>query len=125
MPRILVVDDNAEYRTALANALSAAGYEIIEAQSGHNVPEICHAQRIDLVITDIVMPEYDGFEVIMAMKRSRSAIPIIAISGVSQHDSYLRAAERMGATAAVSKEAPTAALIQKIRELLSNDHVGR
>jgi DNA-binding NarL/FixJ family response regulator len=118
LPRILLVDDDPHYRAGLAAALTSVGHTVLEADCGLRVPEIAISESIDLVITDIVMPECDGLEVIMTMSRAKSKIPVIAISGVSQHGSYLRTAQRLGAAAVVSKEESPAVLIETIRTIL-------
>jgi CheY-like chemotaxis protein len=120
LARILVVDDNAHYRKALASALASVGYEVEEAETARHVTDRVCGGGFDLVITDIVMPEFDGLELILAMKRSCPEIPVIAVSGVPHQESYLRSARSLGAAAAVSKEYPTEALVHTVQRILAS-----
>ena len=66
--RILVVEDDPGIRRTLQIALSAAGYQMIEAQGGHEAMRLWRDQGADLVITDIHMPDKNGLEVIIEVR---------------------------------------------------------
>jgi DNA-binding NtrC family response regulator len=105
MARILVVDDEAPLRRALRRTLEQAGHEVIEAENGLVALKLHHASPADVVITDILMPERDGIEVIVALRLESPEVKIIAISGGGRfHQSeVLDIAEPLGAFATVQK----------------------
>ncbi len=82
MARILVIDDEYELRSMLRQMLEHAGHEVSEAVNGAVGIEIYERDAPDLIITDIIMPEKEGVETIIALRRADPALPIIAISGV-------------------------------------------
>ena len=62
MPAVLVLEDNEAYRTLIVEVLSQSGFEVYSAPDGRRVPAILRERRIDLVITDLSMPERDGLK---------------------------------------------------------------
>jgi DNA-binding response OmpR family regulator len=100
--RILVVDDSASMRRSLAEILTRAGHEVIQAADG---AEACRTSRevevdVDLVILDLFMPEKDGIETLRELRARAPGIPIIAISGGGADDTgvdLLKAAVLLGA----------------------------
>jgi DNA-binding NtrC family response regulator len=82
--RILVVDDDASIRRTLHILLSKAGYEVIQASDGSEAVRKWRDRGGDLVITDLHMPEKDGFETIIELLSHTPGIRIIAMSGGGQ-----------------------------------------
>lgn len=78
---ILVVDDDDLIRTLLAEVLREEGYSITTAVNGRAAVELMHSITFDLMVTDIVMPEMDGVELIRASQRFASDVPIVVITG--------------------------------------------
>jgi len=78
-PRILIVDDEADFRTLVVKALPY--FEVLEAGNGREGLELVGDNPPDLVITNIKMPEMDGFELLEALRQQYGAIPVLAISG--------------------------------------------
>lgn len=100
LKKILIVDDEASVLKMLRKMLKNESEEILEAENGERALEICQAQEIDLIITDIVMPKKHGIDLIMEIKKDFPKLPIIAISGgggVSGRFDYLEIAELLGA----------------------------
>ena len=100
MAKILVVEDSSTARLFIKSILQDENHEVLEAENGN----IClsmlqeHAENLpDLVIMDIVMPEKEGIETIMLLKDRYPDLPVLAISGVSLSDTYLKSAKRFGA----------------------------
>lgn len=92
--KILVVDDSALSRRAfLAKPLRAAGYEVIEAVNGREGLAAWTAHRPQLVITDLLMPEMDGFAFIAALQAAGAACPVIVASADIQDASRKRVAD--------------------------------
>ncbi len=116
---ILVVDDNDLYRQTLQDMLSGAGYQVLGASNGRKALEIFGRDAVDLVICDIVMPEKEGIETILDLRRQSKAVRIVAVSGASMDSSItLRAAETLGADAGLEKPVRRAALLELVERLL-------
>lgn len=78
---ILVVEDDAPTRALITSALQRAGYSVTGASGKTEVLALVRFHPFDLVLTDVIMPEIDGTEVILALKKYRREIPVIAMSG--------------------------------------------
>jgi DNA-binding NtrC family response regulator len=115
---ILVVDDDSQMRRLLARILTGAGYTVHEATNGKHGIERFAQVRPALVITDIVMPDMEGIELIQALHQTAPTIPILAISGRSHHALYLRAATTLGAMAALEKPFDADKLLSVVERLL-------
>lgn len=92
MTRILVIDDEPQVRAMLRQMLEREGYEVVEAEEGEEGMRRYREQPVDLVITDILMPQKEGIETIRALRRTNPGVKIIAISGggrMSKLDSCL------------------------------------
>lgn len=83
MARILLIDDDPQVRSVLEGFLNHDGHQVICADNGREAFRLLGSQRFDLVLTDIVMPEQDGFEVIITLTLQPERPRIIAISGGS------------------------------------------
>jgi len=123
MPRILVVDDDAQVRTMLKLTLEREGYEIIEAGDGTEAVAAYDSEQVDLVITDIVMPEKEGIETIMELRSTNPAVRIIAISGGGRinPDDYLKWARRFGVEHTFTKPVDRERLLAAVSELLTTE----
>ncbi|MBF0253211.1 MAG: response regulator [Candidatus Omnitrophica bacterium] len=87
MPRILIIDDNQDMRTVLKEILERKDYSVETAFDGEDGMKIFRAEPADLVITDIIMPNKEGAEVIFELFKDFPDVPVIAISGGGQLDS--------------------------------------
>lgn len=97
---VLIVDDEDMIRMILSQLLSKDGYNILQAGDGDAAVKACTRQKIDLIITDLVMPAKNGIDLIMEIKRSQGNVPIIAISGgggIKGAFDYLSVAKLIGA----------------------------
>lgn len=105
MSRILVVDDDPELRSSLKKLLEMKGHQAILAADGRAAETALASDSFDLMVTDIVMPDQDGLEVIRITCAAHPDMPIIAISGGGRlrTGNYLRLATAMGAAAALEK----------------------
>ena len=81
MAKILVIDDEEQIRFLLIRMLTRDGHEVFVAQDGLEGVKIFYELQPDLVITDIVMPNKDGIELIADLRSSNPNQPIIAMSG--------------------------------------------
>lgn len=117
MAEILIIDDEAQMRRLLVRILNGASHTVHEATNGQKGIELFGRVRPALVITDIVMPDMEGIELIRELHRTAPTTPILAISG-SHHTVYLRAATALGATAALEKPFSTDDLLAAVGRLL-------
>jgi hypothetical protein len=117
--RIVVADDEAGVRSFLRKVLEDGGYEVMEAANGKEALEEALAGGVDLVITDLVMPEQEGLETIQALRKDPALadIGIIAISGAFG-GRFLELAGVLGAQAVLSKPLSGELLLAKVREVL-------
>jgi DNA-binding response OmpR family regulator len=115
--RIVVADDEAGVRSFLRMVLEDAGYEVIEAANGKQALTEALARRVDLVITDLVMPEQEGIETIQALRKDAAGIGIIAMSGAFG-GRFLETARILGAQAVLSKPVSADLLLAKVAEVL-------
>ena len=120
MIRILVIDDDINIREMLKECLERAEYEVLVASDGKAALKLHSANPVDLIITDIVMPEKDGLEIIMEFRRRFPAVKVIAISGGGKigANEYLNIAKGLGATKMFSKPFELRELLAAVRELL-------
>ncbi|HNX67098.1 MAG TPA: response regulator [Bacteroidales bacterium] len=120
MPGVLIVEDDQPLRDLLRDALEKRRYTVITAADGREAINKFRPSVVDLVITDLLMPEEDGLKVIMHVKEVSPDTKIIAISGGGKAGpgSYLSIAKALGAKYTYSKPFSPAELIQKVRELL-------
>ncbi len=81
MPQVLVIDDNDQLRDVIKETLSRAGYETLVASDGKEGVDLYRKEKPDLIITDIIMPEKGGPEVIFELQKEFPDIKIIAMSG--------------------------------------------
>ena len=122
MARILIVDDEAEIRVMLNNIFND-NYEIVEATNGVEAKQICDSTDVDLMITDIVMPEMHGVDLVLEMRRDHPEMPIIAMSGgggVTGRFDYLKIVSLLGVEEVMQKPFEMTDLRKKVKELLEN-----
>lgn len=125
MTGIMIVEDENEVREMLKDALSRRKYTVIEASNGLEAMSRFKPSVVDLVITDILMPEEDGLKVIMQLKEKKPGIKIIAISGGGKIGPaiYLNIARTLGADEVISKPFSLQNLITKIEGLLGPEQI--
>ncbi len=118
--RILIIDDELQIRLMLRQAIEKAGFEVDEAPDGKEGIDCFKRKRADLIITDIIMPEKEGIETIMAFRRLDPEVKIVAISGGGriQSEDYLNIAVKVGANCSFAKPFSIMELLQKINDLL-------
>jgi len=80
-PTILVVEDDAENRTAMVKVLEAAGYHVRESDNGQQALDMLYASSIDILLTDLRMPVMDGAELLKRAKALGQDIEVILITG--------------------------------------------
>lgn len=119
MKNIVVIDDNEDIRWLIYNMLNLEGYNVYQAPESKTAFEIIRTTPIDLVITDLIMPDKDGLEIIMDLRRDFPDIKIIAISAGGQigPSTYLDMAMKLGADRILYKPFNQSDVIKVVREL--------
>lgn len=118
MATILIIDDDAALRALLREILEPAGHSVLEAGNGHAASSILQAVSVNLVLTDLVMPEQDGLAVIATVRSQFPSIAIIAMSGGLTNSSlYLDIAKKIGAHALLPKPFSSDQLLTAISEV--------
>ncbi len=121
MPKILLVDDDKLIREMLQNMLEKEDYATELASDGDEAIRMFHKFKPDLVVTDIIMPEKEGIEIIQQFLRENPAVKILAISGGALNidsKSTLRMAKALGAHATLSKPLFRDELLTTVQMLL-------
>lgn len=123
MKKILVVDDEFQVREMISSMLKRYGYETVTASNGFDAWEKIEKDVFDLIITDLIMPEKQGMELIIELRKINPSIKIIAITGgglLGVSDEYLEVAEHFGANKVLSKPFDYSNLIDAVKELLND-----
>ena len=120
MKKVLVIDDDESVRSLVKFKLSKS-YSIIEAENGKKGLELFLKENPDAIITDIIMPEEEGFKTIIEIRKVSKSIPIIAMTGMLRMGSMnpLDVATEFGANAGFNKPVNLKALTEKLAELMS------
>jgi CheY-like chemotaxis protein len=119
--RVLVVDDNADMRLTMKLLLEMEGYEVELAANGREALEVQRACRAHVLITDLFMPDADGFETIERFRKEFPEIRIIAMSGGGRsramRTDHLPVASVIGAHATLRKPFPIEKLLEALRSI--------
>lgn len=120
MAHILIIDDEQPIRLMLRKMLESEGYVVTEASNGAEGIKRYHENPADLIITDLIMPEKEGTETIMELKKENPAVKIIAMSGGGKNkpDGYLHTAKLLGAKQTFEKPVRKNELLEAIRQLI-------
>ena len=118
--RVLIVDDDPAVRLLCTINLEREGLVVLEAADGVTALARARAEKPDLVLTDISMPQLDGFGLAEALRRDRrtSRIPLVFLSG-EENGAYEARAKELGALAYVTKPVDPFALASRIGEVLA------
>lgn len=105
MTTVLIVDDDPTILAIASELLAGEGYRVLEADDGNKALKLISEESIDLVVLDMLMPNKDGLETIIELRRRKSAVRILAISsgGNMDVDSLLNPALAFGADRVMSK----------------------
>jgi two-component system, chemotaxis family, chemotaxis protein CheY len=105
MAKILVIDDDAIVRETVIQVLEDHGHQVRSAEDGRRGVAAFRAERPDLVITDIIMPEQEGIQTITEIRALAPGAKIIAISGGGRigNADFLKMARHLGAADVVAK----------------------
>jgi DNA-binding NtrC family response regulator len=122
MKRILIVDDEENIRNLIRESIESDQYEIHESANGDQASILIEKHAFNLVVTDIVMPEMNGINLIMAINKRNPGIPVIAISGgggITGRFDYLPIAKLIGALFILEKPFDITTLRNTIEKALT------
>ena len=118
--KILIADDNADIRELLKTILSPLGHQILAAKDGAETYAICRKEKPHLVILDIMMPFFSGYQVLRRLKKDETFKPhprILILSAKSQPED-IKQAEMLGCDSYFVKPFSNEELVKKVEELL-------
>jgi DNA-binding response OmpR family regulator len=120
MARILIIDDEVTIRDLLIKILEREGYETMNAPDGKEGIRLYRENPADLIITDLIMPEKEGIETIMELRRDFQNVKIIAMSGGGKidADTYLQIAKTIGAIETIAKPFDRKELLNRVQGIL-------
>ena len=123
MSRVLIVDDEKTIRDTLAYIIESLGHEAYEASDGDEALKILSEKDIDLVVSDLIMPNREGLQTIQEIKNNWPDVKIIAMSGGGRAGTtdYLDYAQTLGADLTLKKPFSMAALKSTVIAVLSQD----
>lgn len=117
---ILIVDDEQELLDVMDQVLTARGFHVTRAANGVEATKAIARKHFDLVITDLIMPEKDGIQLMNEIRRKHPQVRIVAMSGGGHvpREQYLRIAKGLGAHAVLEKPFPNQHLVELVEQLL-------
>ncbi len=116
MATILIIEDSRFTRSSISKVLKASGYEVLEAENGSQGLEAILRSRPDAVISDLLMPEMDGFELLEALRSRAISVPVIIMSADIQDTTRSRVLE-LGAKILLNKPFQGPVLLEVLRDL--------
>ncbi len=114
--RILIVDDEEVVRHVLRSALEDSGYEVVEASNGTEAISHLGKETFNVVVTDILMPEQDGLETILHVRREQPDLKVIAITGADKL--HLDNARGLGAACVFAKPFKLEEIVAAVKGLI-------
>ena len=115
MAKILVIDDERPIRSLLRAVLESDHHQVFEAANGRLGLELYRERSVDLIITDLVMPEMDGFDFISELTRSTAQVKVIAMTGDSDAIIRLATTQLLGARQILRKPFELDTLLDLVR----------
>src|SRR4051812_21504881 len=118
--RILLIENEKHSRRFLAQLLRQNGHEVFEAENGRGGVRQLFDQSVDLVITNMIMPEMDGVEIIVTLRERFPETKILAISGhgMNMAEGCLKIAKALGAHKTLIKPFNSEVFLQEVNTLL-------
>ena len=122
MARILIIDDEPQIRSMLTLMLERDGYEVVEAPDGVEGIKIYRQNPVDLIITDLIMPNKDGIGMIIDLKKEFPDVKIIAMSGggLNKPEGYLKGAKKLGAACTLTKPIDREEMLRAVKNTLKS-----
>src|SRR4051812_15633010 len=123
--RVLVVDDEEDVRSDLARALSAQSFDVATADDGEQALQKLDSWPPDVIITDLVMPRMDGFELMRTLRGRGEVIPAIVLTGFGSVEKALSVIRDLDAYWFLEKPVKLAALYSLLKRAMQHTHLLR
>ncbi len=119
MTNVLLIDDDEMVLETFQIILSSDGHNVSTASDGNAGLALCRSQKFDVVVTDVVMPEKDGLEVLMTLRKTNPEVKVVVVSGGGRTSAkdYLEMAKLLGADKVLYKPITATELSETIVEL--------
>ncbi len=126
LPLVLVIEDDTVLLSAMTDWLKAEGYRVMAAADGGRGLDLFRQMKADIVVTDIIMPEREGIETLMALKALAPETRILAISGGGRVPAgdFLTLAKSLGADGVLAKPFRREAFLERVRTVASSEGAG-
>jgi len=120
--KILIVDDNADLLVMLSEYLTSNDYNVVSCESGSEGLTEFFNFMPDIVLTDVVMPGFDGIELLLKLRVINPDVRVIVMSGGNRGhaDTYLHMADKLGANAVLNKPFELSDLLVQLKNLEAN-----
>jgi DNA-binding response OmpR family regulator len=117
---VLVTEDDGELRQVYHRILTGAGYRVLLAVNGRQACRLLGQEAVDLVLTDLLMPEMDGAELIVWIRREGHRMPVLMVSGANSvfKTDFLAVVRDLGASATLEKPVTSELLLAAVDRLL-------
>jgi CheY-like chemotaxis protein len=115
---ILVIDDDSSIRQFFRRTLEEAGYGVAEASTAKEGLNYLEGHRVDLIITDVLMPEMDGLELTWVLHQQYPNIKVVAVSGGQREVDYCSVARFFGAHETLMKPVSAPRLLDTVGRLV-------
>jgi two-component system, chemotaxis family, chemotaxis protein CheY len=122
MVKILIIDDSSFQQKILTSILKEAGYDVVIAENGKEGLECAEKEKPDVMITDLLMPEFDGYFLLENMKAKNLQIPVI-ISTSDVQDYTRQRCARLGAAGFLNKPVKKETLLPAIKKVLAGERL--
>lgn len=121
MVKVLLIDDEMLVQLSVRQVLETAGHDVTVAGNGRDALALFENEDFDLVITDIIMPDMEGIEVITRLKKVRAGVRILAMSGGGRvgNMGFLKLARKAGARAVIAKPFTGEEFLDRVEEVLN------
>ena len=122
MAKILIIEDDADVRAAIEAGLTKSGHSVLPTANGKDGLNALRQGMVDLVVTDIFMPEQEGLETITALRKQYPSLPVIAISGGNVvSGEMLLVARELGAQEVIEKPFGLNSLLTAVGKVLQKE----
>ena len=121
--RLLVVEDDPEIQSVVEQSLMDAGYEVTTANDGRSAVELVNTHAFDGLIVDLGLPDLDGIDLILRLRKSGVTAPVLILSARRSVDERVQGLE-LGGDDYLTKPFATAELIARMRNLLRRNFKG-
>jgi len=120
MQKVLIIEDDNFLQGLEASKLKKAGYTVMSASTGEEGLEMINEKGLDLVLLDLVLPGYDGFEILKKIKETDSLkkIPVIVFSNLSEDKDVMKAKDLGAADFMVKSNFTLDELVEHINKIL-------